>query len=93
MPQDILDSITPPTFDDNDTMANDSHSTQTTASPITATTVNPNAGLITPELLEEIKDVSCPEDCSGHGTCVNGTFKLTYFATRKYKVFFGSEPV
>ncbi|KAL4216668.1 hypothetical protein ACF0H5_024391 [Mactra antiquata] len=32
---------------------------------------NPN--IITPELLTDIKDVSCPNECQGHGECIKGT--------------------
>jgi len=67
--KEVLDSITPPTFDDTDIISNETH---TTATPITATTVNPNVGLITPEFLDELKDVSCPFDCFRKGTCVKG---------------------
>ena len=65
----VLDSITPPTFDDTDIIFNE---TQTTTSPETGSFVNPNAGLITPELLKQLNDVSCPYDCFGKGTCLKG---------------------
>ena len=67
--KDVLGSITPPTFDVTDIISNE---TQTTATPVTATTVNPNKGLITPEFLEQLKDVTCPYNCFGKGTCVKG---------------------
>lgn len=42
------------------------------------TTPSGGADVITPQLLDDIKEASCPNECEGHGVCNNGKCSLLF---------------
>ena len=70
IPQAVLAKITVPTDDNNDTYGNDTTAETMTFLPTTAS--NQQSFIFTPDLLTQIKEVSCINDCSEHGQCVKG---------------------
>lgn len=53
---------------------NGSYKYQTLPPP---TTPSSGANLISAKLLQDMKAASCTNECSGHGLCVNGKYKVT----------------
>ena len=75
VPQDVMDTITIPTEDYNISYGNGTLGKDTTLETTTSlpkTTSIQHSFIFTPELLTQIKEVSCINDCNEHGQCVKG---------------------
>lgn len=70
IPQEVLEHIQPPSDPDNDTTANSTK--WSTKNDISKPTTWQQTFQFTPDLLRNIKDVSCINDCSGNGKCEKG---------------------
>lgn len=68
IPQDVLDNIQIPANNSSD----DDNSSTTSPVPISTTTTAAPTNVFSPQLLNNIREMSCPNDCSKKGTCTNG---------------------
>ena len=72
IPQDILAEINVPIDDESDTYQNDT--TGESATFLRKTSSGQQTFIFTPDLLTQIKEVSCINDCYGHGKCIKGIY-------------------
>jgi len=78
IPEDVLKNATAPlpeewfnsTDYENETTVTPTPTQITTNGPITVTQ---NPGYFTSDLLDNLKDIGCPNDCNGNGVCQKGT--------------------
>ena len=79
IPQDILAKIIVPTDDDNGTYGHDNDTngndtTWETTTFIPTTVSNKQSFIFTRDLLTQIKEVSCINDCNENGKCIKGIY-------------------